>query len=247
MVPPSARGAGPAVSGACESEAEGRPGTGGIGVLPTRPKAIPPCRSGGRGSLPGVAGRAGRPKYALVTRVWALLALTLLLGTCAAAGTAVASDCGYASIDQGGASSGGNIAVAGDGDCWAGPTHRPKPPPPAPPHPPPPPPPPAHAPPPPPPPPKAQAVQPPPAAPAAKPSPAPPTPKPTPSRSAPKPPPAPGPPAPGRTTKPSPSVTYPAYHPPPRTRPPRRGPSLVSLTLLITAPAVLAVAALRPR
>ncbi|MEU1133298.1 hypothetical protein ABZ383_26170, partial [Streptomyces sp. NPDC005900] len=58
----------------------------------------------------------------------------MLLGTCAAAGTAVASDCGYASIDQGGASSGGNIAVAGDGDCWAGPTHRPKPPPPAPPN-----------------------------------------------------------------------------------------------------------------
>ncbi|MGW2228504.1 hypothetical protein [Streptomyces formicae] len=42
-------------------------------------------------------------------------------------------------------------------------------------------------------------------------------------------------------------MTYPAYHAPPRKHPPRSGPSLVSLTLLITAPAVLAVAALRPR
>ncbi|MFE0102086.1 hypothetical protein [Streptomyces sp. NPDC059009] len=40
---------------------------------------------------------------------------------------------------------------------------------------------------------------------------------------------------------------YPAYHAPPRPAPVRDGPSLVSLTLLITAPAVLAVAALRPR
>ncbi|MGH4030172.1 hypothetical protein ACQB60_14675 [Actinomycetota bacterium Odt1-20B] len=42
-------------------------------------------------------------------------------------------------------------------------------------------------------------------------------------------------------------VRYPAYHAPPRPAPVRDGPSLVSLTLLITAPAVLAVAALRPR
>ncbi|GGV21159.1 hypothetical protein GCM10010245_35630 [Streptomyces spectabilis] len=40
---------------------------------------------------------------------------------------------------------------------------------------------------------------------------------------------------------------YPAYHTAPRKSPPRDGPSLVHLTLLITAPAVLAVAALRPR
>ncbi|WP_179367806.1 hypothetical protein [Streptomyces albidoflavus] len=49
---------------------------------------------------------------------------------------------------------------------------------------------------------------------------------------------------------PSPSVkpvVYPAYRPPARRTQPRHGPSLVSLTLLITAPAVLAVAALRPR
>ncbi|MFD9905921.1 hypothetical protein [Streptomyces sp. NPDC059063] len=42
-------------------------------------------------------------------------------------------------------------------------------------------------------------------------------------------------------------MAYPAYDTPPRKRPPRGGPSLVSLTLLITAPAVFAVAALRPR
>ncbi|MEU7583210.1 hypothetical protein AB0B50_37175 [Streptomyces sp. NPDC041068] len=42
-------------------------------------------------------------------------------------------------------------------------------------------------------------------------------------------------------------MTYPAYRTPPRKRPARSGPSLVSLTLLVTAPAVLAVAALRPR
>ncbi|MFF3884247.1 hypothetical protein [Streptomyces sp. NPDC001914] len=42
-------------------------------------------------------------------------------------------------------------------------------------------------------------------------------------------------------------VSYPAYHAPAHKHPPRGGPSLVSFTLLITAPAVLAVAALRPR
>ncbi|MFF1377389.1 hypothetical protein [Streptomyces sp. NPDC058308] len=42
-------------------------------------------------------------------------------------------------------------------------------------------------------------------------------------------------------------MSYPAYHAQSRRQPPRGGPSLVSLTLLITAPAVLAVAALRPR
>jgi hypothetical protein len=42
-------------------------------------------------------------------------------------------------------------------------------------------------------------------------------------------------------------VSYPAYRPKAHARPPRHGPSLVTLTLLITAPAVLAVAVLRPR
>ncbi|MFF8970213.1 hypothetical protein [Streptomyces sp. NPDC014995] len=42
-------------------------------------------------------------------------------------------------------------------------------------------------------------------------------------------------------------VHYPAYHSAPRPRPTRRGPSPVTYVLLITAPAVVAVAALRPR
>ncbi|WP_272902845.1 hypothetical protein [Streptomyces sp. BA2] len=42
-------------------------------------------------------------------------------------------------------------------------------------------------------------------------------------------------------------MSYPSYRITPRKTPPRGGPSLVSLTLLVTAPAVLAVAALRPR
>ncbi|MEI7033433.1 hypothetical protein [Streptomyces pratensis] len=41
-------------------------------------------------------------------------------------------------------------------------------------------------------------------------------------------------------------VALPTYRKPSRTAP-RSGPSLVSLTLLITAPAVFAVAVLRPR
>ncbi|WP_277819696.1 hypothetical protein [Streptomyces silvensis] len=42
-------------------------------------------------------------------------------------------------------------------------------------------------------------------------------------------------------------MAYPAYRPSPHRQPPRNRASLVTLTLLITAPAVLAVAALRPR
>ncbi|MGW3719616.1 hypothetical protein ACWD8L_21275 [Streptomyces sp. NPDC005133] len=41
-------------------------------------------------------------------------------------------------------------------------------------------------------------------------------------------------------------MALPDYRRPPR-KVPRRGPSLVTLTLLITAPAVFAVAVLRPR
>ncbi|MFE6489401.1 hypothetical protein ACFVGN_41615, partial [Streptomyces sp. NPDC057757] len=55
-------------------------------------------------------------------------------------------------------------------------------------------------------------------------------------------------PTPSVRPKPPPSpVSYPAYRAQTRRHTPRSGPSLVSLTLLITAPAVLAVAALRPR
>ncbi|MEI5103045.1 hypothetical protein RB200_36525 [Streptomyces sp. PmtG] len=83
-------------------------------------------------------------------------------------------------------------------------------------------------------------------------------PAPPPSRAVPAPPPPPSPPAPRpappkpkpspRHAKPAPKpVHYPAYRVPTRRQQPRGGPSLVSLTLLITAPAVFAVAALRPR
>ncbi|MFC3348750.1 hypothetical protein ACFOOM_15215 [Streptomyces echinoruber] len=42
-------------------------------------------------------------------------------------------------------------------------------------------------------------------------------------------------------------MTYPRHHPRPHTGPPHHGPSPVTYVLLITAPAVVAVAALRPR
>ncbi|MER5400294.1 hypothetical protein [Streptomyces sp. NPDC002599] len=57
-------------------------------------------------------------------------------------------------------------------------------------------------------------------------------------------------PAPTPSARPAPApvpVSYPAYRTPPHKHAPGGGPSLVSFTLLITAPAVLAVAALRPR
>ncbi|WP_369216696.1 hypothetical protein, partial [Streptomyces flavofungini] len=61
----------------------------------------------------------------LVTRVFALLALALLLGASSATGAAVAGDCAIASIDQsGGAPGGDNWAVAGDGaHCHTGRPH----------------------------------------------------------------------------------------------------------------------------
>ncbi|MEV0318021.1 hypothetical protein ACIBKX_07140 [Streptomyces sp. NPDC050658] len=165
---------------------------------------------------------------ALVTRVLALLVLAWLLGSPATAAALPADDCAYASIDQDGSGPGGdNVAVAGDGVvCRAGPTRKPKPPPPPPQ---PPPPPPAPAPPP--------RVEPPP------PQPPPPPPPPPPAEPAPKPKPTPS----ARPKASLSPVSYPSYRPAPRKTPPRSGPSLVSLTLLVTAPAVLAVAALRPR
>jgi hypothetical protein len=42
-------------------------------------------------------------------------------------------------------------------------------------------------------------------------------------------------------------VSYPPYRPRPHRQAARSGPSLVSFALLVTAPAVFAVAALRPR
>ncbi|WP_229871730.1 hypothetical protein [Streptomyces longisporoflavus] len=182
----------------------------------------------------------------LVTRLSALLVLAWLLGSptaAAAPAAAPADNCAYASI--GDAPGGDSVAVAGDGVvCSAGPTHRPKPPPP-----PPPPPPPAPAPPPRPEPPAPEPPPPPPPPPPpARPAPAEPTP-PAPPPPSPEPKPKPKPkPKPSVTPKPSPKpVSYPSYRASPRNPPPSGGPSLVSLTLLVTAPAVLAVAALRPR
>ncbi|WP_230396139.1 hypothetical protein [Streptomyces blattellae] len=43
------------------------------------------------------------------------------------------------------------------------------------------------------------------------------------------------------------SVSYPAYHPAPRKRATHSAPSPLTFVLLITVPAVAAVAALRPR
>ncbi|WP_186003024.1 hypothetical protein [Streptomyces sp. RLB3-5] len=93
----------------------------------------------------------------------------------------------------------------------------------------------------------------PPPAPPPPPPPASPTPRPPavapPPRPAPKPTPTPTP-SPTHKARPKPSATpvrYPAYRAPTRKHSPRSGPSLVSLTLLVTVPALLAVAALRPR
>ncbi|GAB7106147.1 hypothetical protein JCM4814A_44610 [Streptomyces phaeofaciens JCM 4814] len=57
-------------------------------------------------------------------------------------------------------------------------------------------------------------------------------------------------PTPTPTPTPTPSVTpvsYPAYHAPPRPRSAGGGSSPVTYVLLITVPALVAVAALRPR
>ncbi|MEV2252759.1 hypothetical protein AB0I94_19650 [Streptomyces sp. NPDC050147] len=183
-----------------------------------------------------------RASSGLVTRLLAPLVLAWLLGAptaAAAPDTAPADNCAYASI--GDTPGGDAVAVSGDGVvCRAGPTRRPKPPPPPPP-PPPTPPPPAPA---PPPRPEPPAPEPPP-----PPPPPPPPARPAPPEPTPPPPPRPSPkPSPSAPAKASPTpVSYPSYRVASRRTPPRGGPSLVSLTLLITAPAVLAVAALRPR
>ncbi|MFF0048730.1 hypothetical protein [Streptomyces sp. NPDC005498] len=83
-----------------------------------------------------------------------------------------------------------------------------------------------------------------------EPPPPPPPPPPLPLPPAPEPEPAPPPPPPPPSARPTPPpprpVALPDYRRPPR-KVPQRGPSLVTLTLLITAPAVFAVAVLRPR
>ncbi|MFE3082268.1 hypothetical protein ACFXGM_02145 [Streptomyces albidoflavus] len=195
-------------------------------------------------SARGPAAPLRPPGLRPLLRPFCLVAVACLAWLLTAPPPAHASDCGYASIGDGGES---NVSVSTDGDCSAGPlpptpapTPTPKPPAS---EPPPPPPPPAPAPRPEPP----KAVEPP-----ARPAPpAPPPPAPAPPAPPPKPRPTPTPessPTPSATPSPSVKpVVYPAYRPPARRTQPRHGPSLVSLTLLITAPAVLAVAALRPR
>lgn len=184
-----------------------------------------------------------RTRSALVIRVLALLTLTWIIGG-APASAAVADSCAYASIGPDGTDA---VAVAGDGLCTISPPPptptpppTPKPPPPPPPAPPPKirpkPPPPT---PPPPPPPASPTPRPPVVAPPPRPAP-PPAPKPRPTPT----------PSPTPTARPKPSATpvsYPAYRAPTHKHSPRSGPSLVSLTLLVTVPALLAVAALRPR
>ncbi|AYC36958.1 hypothetical protein DWG14_01168 [Streptomyces griseorubiginosus] len=208
--------------------------------------------------------RPESPQTASAIRVLALLALTWAL-VAPTAGVAEADACAYASVGPDGAEV---VAVAGSLD-WPTlpPCPKPKPPPPTPtptppeppctptpspdptptPHPtrkppkPTPPPPPAPEPPAPEPTPPPPAPAPQPAAPRPRPTPPAeptPTPTPTPTRTPPKP-------APGPSASP---VTYPAYHhakAPDRTTHSTTSP--VIYVLLITAPAVVAVAALRPR
>ncbi|MGW9638549.1 hypothetical protein ACWHAU_05235 [Streptomyces albidoflavus] len=175
-------------------------------------------------------------------RPFCLVAVACLAWLLSAPLPAHASDCGYASIGDGEES---NVSVSTDGDCSAGPL----PPEPAPtPTPTPTPKPPAPEPPPPPPAPTPKTEPPKAVVPPVRPTP---PPAPTPPAPPPKPGPTPTPepsPTPSATRSPSVKpVVYPAYRPPTRRTQPRHGPSLVSLTLLITAPAVLSVAALRPR
>lgn len=187
----------------------------------SRPRTA--CPASGRNMLPVVYG-------SLIGRLTAAVALLWLLS---APAPAVADSCAYASIGESGGSS--SVATSGDGSCHAGPMPEPTPPPT--PRPPPPPPPPPPTPPPPPPPP-------PPAPPRPEPEPVPPLPAPTPTPT-PRPTPAPTPSA--RPTPPTPRpVALPAYRKPAR-KAVRHGTSLVTLTLVITAPAVFAVAVLRPR
>lgn len=183
----------------------------------------PACRRTPRNMLPVVYG----------SLFWRLTAAVALIWQLTAPAPAIADSCAYASIgDDGGGSA---VAVSGDGSCFAGPEPEPTPTPTPKPTPPPPPPPPAPSPPPPPPPPPPPEPEPEPAPP---PPPPPPAPRPSPSHS-----PSPSPSA--RPPSPAP-VALPSYRRPVR-KAPERHTSLVTLTLMITAPAVFAVAVLRPR
>ncbi|MFF2009386.1 hypothetical protein ACFVWY_09970 [Streptomyces sp. NPDC058195] len=164
-----------------------------------------------------------------IGRFGAALALLWLLGTPA---PALADSCAYASVGENGDGSSW-IATAGVGPCLSSPAPEP-PPAPRP-----------SAPRPSPPPPAAPPPRPAPPRPAAKPAvPPPPAPEPEP---APAPSPAPKPSPSARPAPPSPRpVALPHYRRPER-RAVRRSSSVMTTTLLITAPAVFAVAVLRPR
>lgn len=230
-----------------------------------KPRAADFPPSGQSGPGPGVA-RCGRPHdldvhgpeptrsavaagaLALVCAVWIVVA--------GPAGVATADACAYASTGPDGTEA---VAVAGSpaagGLAWPGkppppvcpvPTPTPPPEPTPPPKPPPPKPPPKPRPTP------TRTPEPAPPRPAPRPEPPPPAPPvaprplPTPT---PTPPPAPRP-KPKPTPTPSPSATpvsYPAYHAEPRPRSAGGGSSPVTYVLLITVPALVAVAALRPR
>lgn len=221
-----------------------------------------PAYAGARARMISDVQGPQRTRSALALRLSALLALTWLL-TGAPSGTAVADACAYATV---GPDSAGAVAVAigGYGSCEPepptppSPTPTPTPTPSCPPEP-------------------TPTPDPPPTPtprPTPTPDPAPdppPAPKPTPTpppRPAPPPPPPPPPPPvteaarpvprptptpkpkPGPSTRPeiSPTpVSYPPYRAPSHSGTKRSGPSLVSLALLVTVPAVFAAAALRPR
>ncbi|MFE1263194.1 hypothetical protein ACFW5X_22010 [Streptomyces albogriseolus] len=190
------------------------------------------------------------------TAVRALAVVTLLWALAGAPGQAAADACAYASTGPDGTQA---VAIAGHIDPALPPCSPPPPPPPTPtptptptpPPPPPPPPPPSPAPTPPPPKPTPTVRPVPP--PAARPAPPPPRPVPTAGpRPALRPAPPPPPPAPKPSATPSPrptlrTVTYPRHRTTEVKRPARSTTSPLVFVLLITTPAVVAVAALRPR
>ncbi|MFI1507056.1 hypothetical protein [Streptomyces sp. NPDC020597] len=190
-------------------------------------------------------------RTALVTRGLALVSAVWILAA-VPAGVATADACAYASTGPDGTEA---VAVAGSYGWQESPVCPQPTPPPEPPQPQPPEPTPTPTPTPAPPRPPAPAPKPPPPAPrppAPKPRPQPPAPPrrvTPPPRPAPAPPPAPAP-APEPPPAPRPSaapVTYPPYHATARQRPARGGQSPVTYVLLVTVPALVAVAALRPR
>jgi periplasmic protein TonB len=228
-----------------------------------------------RAPMISVVHRPERTRSAPAVRVLALLAVGwAVVGV--PAGPAAADACAYASTGPDGTTAVALAGPGGYGD-WPAPSLPPMPPPcqepepPAPPPPPPPPPPPAPKPTPTPTPPEPPSAPPPPAPPP-RPGPPPPRPRPVPppapapappppAKPAPQPPPAPAArPGPARRPHPGPHpgphlaprasaapVTYPGHRPRPVRHRAHGTTSPVTYVLLITAPAVIAVAALRPR